>query len=176
MTTQNNEAQPRLVDAVRDLLQRYRVMRVMEMEGDGTVTGPASFRVFGAGPANRQLILDVFLRLLMATQDWPDSMRIHCSRTYRLKPAEGSMPSKLVQGYTIAGSIRNNDDASRIFEALDLSVYESASDQVDTAFFYVNDGQGNAVLSGPRNVPQSGAGTPDGERGMRGAYSSSSGG
>lgn len=172
MSTQDwsEDIQPRLVETFRDQLQRYGVMRVIEMAGDGAYGSPASFQLFGAGPSDRALILDVYLRILVATQSFPKEIQPHLDKTYRLaKRADGA--PKLVHGYTITGSVRDAADADIILEALDLSEYfQGQRRDVDQATFYVQDGQGGIMPSPERNVPANRGTSPDGTKGMKGVY------
>jgi hypothetical protein len=166
----SEDIQPRFVETIRDHLQRYGVMKVITMRGEGSYGSPANFQLFGAGPPDRALILDVYLRILVATQHFPDEIKPHVDKTYKLAHHADGRP-KLVHGFTITGSVRNKDDADALLEALDLAEYfQSGSRDVDTARFYVPDGMGGVMPSPERNVPVSGGNAPDGSQGMRGVY------
>lgn len=165
------DVQPRFVEVLRDMLQRFGIMRVMEYRGEGSIGGSASFQLFGAGPADRSLIMDVYLRLLVATENFPPAKQLHLDKTYRLSRNTPNGQPKLVHGYTITGWVETTQEAQAIMEALDISEFQEVlGREVMEARFYVPDGMGGIMPSPERNVPANGADSPNGETGMRGAY------
>ena len=154
----------RLVDVLSDLLRRYQVLNVLSKDGKGSPEGPATFQLFGRGPSNRQILLDVFLRLLVASENFQSPL--HLCRTYKLKRDKLGNP-KLVHGYTIAGSCANAEEVEELMKALDLEDWFTEKSSVNEALFFVPSPDGKGVMpSGYRNVPTSGASSPDGTRGV----------